>query len=228
MKLYQDDCLEVMRNIADKSVDCIITDPPYKITAGGRTTKRKINISKEETRNKTGLLFEIPKFNLWLKECYRVIKEDTHIYLMTNSKNLYEMLGESLKVGFELHEILVWDKQMAMPTQWYLKNVEYILFMRKGKAKPIKNLGTNVLIKLKGIRGNKIHPSEKPTELMKIFIENSSNENDIILDPFMGSGTTGVACQHLNRNFIGIELDETYFNIAKERIEKAHEEKELF
>ena len=68
---------------------------------------------------------------------------------------------------------------------------------------------------------NKNHPSEKPIKLMKILIKNSTNEQDKVLDPFMGSGTTGVACKELNRNFIGIELDEKYFNIAKERIEKA-------
>lgn len=68
------------------------------------------------------------------------------------------------------------------------------------------------------IIGKKKHPTEKPVELMKILIENSSNKNDIVIDPFMGVGTTGVACKKLNRNFIGIELDENYFNIAKERI----------
>ncbi len=68
---------------------------------------------------------------------------------------------------------------------------------------------------------NKEHPTEKPIELMKLYIENSSNENDTVLDPFMGSGSTGVACKNTNRNFIGIELDENYFNIAKKRIEEA-------
>ena len=74
---------------------------------------------------------------------------------------------------------------------------------------------------INNIIGNKQHPTEKPIELMKLYIENSSNQNDTVLDPFMGSGSTGVACKNINRNFIGIELDENYFNIAKKRIEEA-------
>ena len=74
---------------------------------------------------------------------------------------------------------------------------------------------------------NKIHEAEKPVELLKELIELSSNKNDVVLDCFMGSGTTGVACKELNRNFIGIELDETYFNIAKTRIEETTSERQL-
>ena len=151
------DCFKSHENLPDNSVDLVVTDPPYKITAGGRTTKRKINISKDEARNKSGLLFDIPKFSDWIPECYRLLKDNTHIYMMTNSKNLLEMLNTATDCGFVLHEILVWDKQMAMPTQWYLKNVEYVLFMRKGRAKPINNLGSKVLITIRGIMGNKIH-----------------------------------------------------------------------
>ena len=66
--------------------------------------------------------------------------------------------------------------------------------------------------------GNKLHPTQKPTDLLELFIKNSSDEKLVILDPFMGSGSTGVACQNTNRNFIGFELDEKYFNIAKERL----------
>ena len=78
-------------------------------------------------------------------------------------------------------------------------------------------MGTKALINVKGLR-NKTHPSEKPIELMKILIENSCNENDIVFDPFMGLGSTGIACKLSNRNFIGIEKDEKYFEIAQDRI----------
>ena len=93
--------------------------------------------------------------------------------------------------------------------------------MRKGKAKNINNMGTKNVLEINNILGGKkTHPTEKPVELNKIFINNSTNENDTVLDLFMGSGSSGVACKELNRNFIGIEIDEKYFNIAKERIEK--------
>ena len=86
--------------------------------------------------------------------------------------------------------------------------------LRKGKAKYINNLGTKNILKIPNIMGTKVHPTEKPVELMKILIENSSNENDIILDPFMGSGATGVACLES----VGCEIDKKYYEIAKHRI----------
>lgn len=108
--------------------------------------------------------------------------------------------------------------------QYYMSQFEYILFFRKGKGKKINNCGTSDILSVKNIKskdneGKNLHDTEKPVDLIKILIENSSNENEIVLDPFMGIGSTGVACKNLNRNFIGIEIDEKYFNIAKERIE---------
>ena len=101
-----------------------------------------------------------------------------------------------------------------------MKNIEFILMFRKGRAKYINNMGSFALINIKGIKGNKIHPSEKPIELMEHLILNSSNKGDIVLDCFMGSGSTGIACLNTNRKFIGIELDDNYFEIAKKRIEE--------
>lgn len=93
-----------------------------------------------------------------------------------------------------------------------------ILMLRKGNAKNINNMGTKNILDIKNIRGNKTHPTEKPVELNEIFIQNSSNKGEIILDPFMGTGSCGVACEKLGRNFIGIEIDKKYYEIAKERI----------
>ena len=100
-----------------------------------------------------------------------------------------------------------------------MKNCEYILFLRKGKAKWINNIGDSKTVhKFNNIIGNKYHPTEKPIDLLQFYITNSSSVDDIILDPFMGSGSTGVACKNLNRKFIGIEIDDTYYEIAKKRI----------
>lgn len=90
--------------------------------------------------------------------------------------------------------------------------------LRKGGAKNIHNKGTSNILKVPNIIGNKKHPSEKPAELLEIMINNSTNEGEVVLDMFMGSGSTGVAAKNLNRRFIGIELDLDYFAIAKERI----------
>lgn len=94
------------------------------------------------------------------------------------------------------------------------------MFLRKGNAKPINNLSSTQFLEYKNINGkDKIHPTQKPVELITELLLNSTNANDTVIDIFMGSGSTGVACKNTNRNFIGIEKDEKYFNIAKERIE---------
>ena len=100
-----------------------------------------------------------------------------------------------------------------------MKNCEYVLFLRKGKAKWIKDIGGSKTVhQFNNIIGNKAHPTEKPADLLKFYVENSSDGEDCMT---LGSGSCGLACVNTNRNFIGIELDEGYFNIAKERIESA-------
>ena len=101
-----------------------------------------------------------------------------------------------------------------------MSQFEYILFFRKGKGVKINNCGTSDILsipnkKKKDASGNNLHDTEKPVELMKILIENSSNKGQIVLDPFMGIGSTGIACIKADRKFIGIELDPRYFEIAK-------------
>ena len=100
-----------------------------------------------------------------------------------------------------------------------MKNCEFTLFLRKGSSKPIHNAGSKQVHHFDNIIGNKLHPVEKSVELMKFYISNSSDEGDIVFDPFMGSGSTGVAALELNRKFIGIEIDEKYYGISKNRIE---------
>lgn len=111
---------------------------------------------------------------------------------------------------------------------WYLQACEFILMLRKGKAKNINNLGTKTLLSVPNIHGTKFHPTEKPVSLMEILIDNSTKDNETVLDPFMGSGSTGIACINTKRKFIGIELDQNYFNIAKKRIEDRLKQQELF
>ena len=217
--LRQGDCLELMKYIPDESIDLLVTDPPYKIVQGGCTNKAVRLKGSNQEQLKKGTLFNNNsiKFNEWIPEVYRVLKNNSHCYIMSNDRNINELLNICEKVGFKLLNILVWGKSKHSPNRYYLKNCEFIVFLRKGKAKNINNMGTKQLLLIDNVE-NKNHPSEKPIKLMEILIKNSSNEHDKLLDPFMGSGSTGVACVNTNRNFIGIELDENYFNIAKERI----------
>ena len=108
--------------------------------------------------------------------------------------------------------------------QYYMSQFEYILFFRKGRGKKINKCGTADILeipnkKTKGEDGKNIHDTEKPVELMKVLIENSSNIDEVVFEPFMGVGSTIMACIELDRKYIGCEIDEKYYNIAKNRIE---------
>ena len=222
-KLYQGDCLEVMKNIEDGSVDLVVADPPYKTITGGKNNGKNAKRPKGVLNENNGLFeHQNIKISSWMPEIYRVLKEGSHCYIFTNSLNLQEMLNEATKAGFKLHNLLVWEKNNYTPSQYYMKNCEYVLFLRKGKSKWINNIGDSKTVhKFNNIIGGKLHPTEKPVDLLEYYLLNSSELNDIVFDPFMGSGSTGVACLNTNRDFIGIELDERYFNIAQNRIEEA-------
>ena len=235
--LYKGDCLEFMKNMPDESVDLVVTDCPYHIVQGGCSNntvtfkamggvlnkQREFeNVSKEFV--KTGKIFKHNEieFREWIPEIYRLLKQDSHCYIMINGRNLKDLQIECEKAGFKFLNLIVWDKGNQTPNRWYMNSVEFILFLRKGKAKKINNLGEKNILRVPNIqKGKKTHPTEKPIELMEILLENSSLPQGVVLDPFMGSGSTGVAAVNTGRNFIGIELDNQYFDIAKERIEGA-------
>ena len=221
-QLYQGDCLEIMKQIPEGKIDLLITDPPYKTITGGDSNGANSERPKGMLQGNRKLFkYQNIKISSWMPEIYRVLKEGSHCYIFTNSLNLQEMLNETTKVGFKLHNLLVWEKNNCTPSQYYMKNCEYVLFLRKGKAKWINNIGDSKTVhKFNNIIGNKLHPTEKPVNLIEYYLLNSSEPNDIVFDPFMGSGSTGEVTVKNNRNFIGIELDEKYFNIAKERLEK--------
>lgn len=217
--LWQGDCLERMKEIPDGSVDLVVTDPPYKIITGGNNNGANSVRPKGMLSGNQELMKSIPEFSAWLDECYRVLKDGTHAYFMVNFSNLEKLLAAVQASKFKIHNLLVWQKNNCTPSQYYMKNCEYVIFARKGRAKYINNIGDSKTVHFdKNISGKKTHPTEKPVSLMEMYIANSSNPYCIVLDPFMGSGTTGVAAKNLGRSFIGIELDEGYFKIAQERI----------
>ena len=220
MGLIKGDCLEKMKNIKNESIDMVFIDPPYKVISGGNKKGLSYKHKGSITEKNDGKIFEHNNIKIcdWMKEIYRVLKNDTHCYVMTNALNMYEMMTEAKKVGFKLHNILVWEKQNCPPNRWYMKNAEYTLFFRKGKAKAINSMGSKTIHKFINPQGNKLHPTEKPIDLIKFYIENSSNTNDTVLDCFMGSGSTAIACLSTGRNFIGVEHDDTYFGTCKDRV----------
>ena len=212
------DCLERMKEIPDGSVDLIVCDPPYKTISGGKPTKKgqpSGMLSKND-----GKIFTHNNLSEedWFPIIYEKLKDNSHCYIMTNTLNLERYLRLARETGFKLQNLIVWQKNNCPPNRWSMKNAKYALFLRKGKAKAINLKGSKTVHSLDTERGIKAHPTQKPVALMELYVANSSNEGDTVLDFAMGSGTTGVACRNLNRKFIGIEMDGNYFDIAKERI----------
>ena len=224
IKLYNEDCLKIMSKIQDNSIDLICTDVPYKITPKGGVSNMGGIYKKSNTMKGKIFNFNDIKPKEYLSEFYRILKEKTHCYIMINNLNLQEMLNEATKVGFHFVKCLIWDKQSKICGTYYMNQFEYICLFRKGGDRPINNCGTSDILsipikKLKDENGNNLHDTEKPIELMKILVENSTNEGETVIDPFMGIGSCGIASKMLNRNSIGCEIDPKYFEIAKNRIE---------
>lgn len=220
-QLYLGDALTLFKQIPDESIDCIITDPPYETISGGAQDNEYVNRPTGILAKNDGKIFNYNNIDIssWIKECYRVLKNSTHIYIMTNLFNLEHYMSEIKKAGFNIHNLLIWEKNNATPNRWYMKNCEYIIFARKGAAKPINDCGTKTVLQIKNVK-NRIHPTEKPLELLEIFIKNSSNPNDTILDPFGGSMSTALAAIKTGRKAISFELDDQYFILGKERLDQ--------
>ena len=225
MKLMNDDAIKTLKSLKSECIDLIITDPPYKVTARGNAGNSGGMMQKKLSMQ--GKIFEHNDVKPieYIPEFYRILKDGSHCYIMTNHVNLQEILNVATECGFKFIKSLIWNKGNKIMGQYYMSQFEYILFFRKGKGKKINKCGTADILnvpnkKTKGEDGKNLHDTEKPVELMKILVENSSQENEIVLDPFMGIGSTGMACKELRRHFLGIEIDEKYFNIAKERINK--------
>ena len=223
INLIHGDCLVAMKDIPDASIDLVCTDPPYKLTSRGGSGTMGGYWTNEQTRK--GKIFENNDIEIedYIHELYRVLKDKTHCYIMCNQVNLPHFLQVISESQFKYIKCLIWDKGNKICGRFYMNCFEYIIMLRKGGERPINDCGTPDILsipnkKTKGVDGKNIHDSEKPVALMQTLIQNSSNEGDIVLDLFMGSGTTGIAAIKCNRNFIGIELDEKYYQTSQQRI----------
>ena len=233
MQLKKGECVGILKKMPDKSVDMIFADPPYNLSGKNHITcknGRKVNCNK----GIWDMIEDIDKFNYdWIKECMRVLKEDGTIWISGTLHN-HPSVGFLLKkMGYWIINDIIWFKpngppqlqpnRLAPSTEliWLAsKNKKYYFDYKKAKelneGKQMRNLW---IITAK--RHITTHPTEKPEELLERVILLGSKEGEIILDPFMGSGTTGAVAKRLNRNFIGIEIDDEYFEIAKNRINKS-------
>ena len=221
-KIYLGDCYELIKEIPDKSIDLIYTDPPYEMSSGGgghsALSKRilKTNyVDIVEIRN--GIDYSI------LDEFCRVLKK-IYVYIWCSKDQILPYMKYFIDDKKCLFDVLFWGKTNPTPAtnNLYLNNVEYLLVFRENGtyyAKEYELKSKYYISPLNVVdKDDYDHPTIKPLELVKRHILNSSKENDIILDPFLGSGTTCVAAKELGRQYIGIEINEKYYNIAKDRL----------
>lgn len=228
-KTYCLDCVEGMRNLLNnygECIDLIIADPPYVVSK-----ESNFHTMRDRKNQRTGTHFgnwdiEFDN-NEWISFAYKVLKPGGSLIVFNDFKKATIIYDIAERCGFEYKDTLIWHKTNPMPRnrdRRYIPNVEMIQwYVKKGKwtfnRQNEKYEGCILSYPSESGGGFKrYHPTQKPVKLIEYLIRIHSNENDIILDPFMGSGTTGVASLNLNRNFIGFEINEEYVQIANERI----------
>lgn len=223
IKLIHGDCLEEMAKIPDKSIDLIVTDPPYELSLhGGAGCFKDRKLINDKHLDFISKGFD---YDQCFNEFIRICKIPNMLIFCSNnqvSKIMSFFEGKNPSAT-----LLVWQKTNPVPLCCgkHLSDVEFIVYVR-GKGATFNN-DTPFEYKKKvytsGIVPSKsrLHPTQKSVTHIEQYLKLHSKENDVVLDPFMGSGTTGIACVNTNRRFIGIELDENYFNIAKKRIDDA-------
>lgn len=234
-KIIQADCLEYLKSLPDRCVDCIVSDPPYGVNFKNDFYNDNADFVKIESKK-------------WLHALHRVLKEGSHCYLFTGTKSLNLWLTNIEESGFEFKNII---NVPAYCNGQYLKNnfyfrTEHILYISKGKARDFNkvdfiktsgawfndkrnikkqeytysypNFWNFIFANEKSNTKKLLHPNQKNVKLLEILIKLSSNENDIVLDCFAGSGSVAESCINTNRAFICCERDEVYVKIANKRI----------
>ncbi len=211
------DARDVLRTIPDGGVDLIVTDPPYPVISGGAGNPGDGSPSGIIASN-DGKITRHNDIDIseYAGELFRVLRDPGHCYVMVNMLNLWRFHAELTRVGFQVHNLLVWHKTNVTPNRWYMKNAEYVLFLRKGLAFPINDCGLKTVQTMRSVR-ERFHPTEKPIKLMQQWIEASSQPGETVLDPFMGAGSTAVAAHRVGRRFIGVEIDPEYYMAACRR-----------
>lgn len=221
-RLYLGDCRDILPTLP--KVDAVVTDPPY--SSGGFQESGKSSGSIGTRSGETIALDNLSTrgYMRLIREIFQSLRGTDEAYVFTDWK-MWQTTCDALEdSGFRVRNMLVWDKmQMGMGLPWRNQH-ELIAFGKKRPAKNITGKHGNVL----GVRrsGNEHHPTEKPVDLMATLMENSAAQ--MILDPFMGSGTTGVAAMKRGKEFIGCEIEPRFFDIACKRIEDAQRQGDMF
>jgi site-specific DNA-methyltransferase (adenine-specific) len=221
--LAQEDAVDWLRGQPDASVDLIITDPAYesleKHRAKGTTTRLK---HSKASSNDWFTIFPNVRFFDLLAEMYRVLKPNTHCYIFCDQETgffLHTAINDMAPdEQFKFKKALIWDKVTIGMGYTYRARHEWILYLEKGKRK-LNNLGIPDVITAPRVRGG--YPTQKPFEVCEVLISQSSQPGDLVVDPFCGSGSTGVAAMNINRNFAGSDTCAEAIEISRTRLIEA-------
>lgn len=239
--IYQEDCIAGMKKLPDNSVDLVITDPPYMISQAGKKISRK-SLSSKSWKRDMDIKLDFGKWDNfedeadffkftenWFSECARVLKPKGWIYIFFDKQKIgYFDLFLSKKYGIKGRTVFAWLKSNPVPSfrkvNW-LSASEFCWVGSKGDCKlknflQQKEMHNYMITPNKSSYGKTKHPTEKPELVIEKFVKTNSVEGDIVLDCFMGSGTTAVVCKRLNRNYIGYESNQEYYEIAIKRLEQ--------
>lgn len=221
------DAVDWLRTLPDDSIDLVITDPPYesleKHRRVGTTTRLK---NSKASSNKWFAIFPNERFPDLFTEIYRVLKKDRHFYLFCDAETMFVAKPLAEKAGFKFWKPLVWDKQKIGMGYHYRARYEFVLFFEKGKRK-LKDLSIPDVLSVPRVwRG---YPTEKPSDLSAIFVKQSSDVGEVVIDPFCGSGSVGVASVQFGRNFLGNDVSQDALTLAQTRLleHNAHQDNTL-
>lgn len=236
-KLFNADCRDVMLALDKCSVDMIYADPPYFLSGGGITCRsgKMTSVNKGLWDTKLDPI-KIHKYNVqWLSSCKRILADNGTIWVSGTRHNIYSVGFALQQLGFKLLNDITWEKANPPPNlscRYFTHSTETILWAAKShKSKHIFNYDQmksdnggkqmksvwHIGVPKKAEKSSGKHPTQKPLALLYRIICASTNNNDMILDPFCGSGTTTTAAIELQRKCIGIEIDKNYYNIAIKR-----------
>lgn len=234
--IHYGDCIEWLATLAPESADLVVTDPAYesleKHRAKGTTTRLKVS---DASSNAWFPIFGNERFPALFEQLYRVLKRGAHCYVLCDQETMFVVHDVAPKAGFAWHKFLVWDKVRPGMGYHYRATHEVICFLEKGKRKGIAKLGclndnaTADILRIKEVeeRGAilscervKGYPTEKPVPLLSELIRMSSSPNDLVIDPFAGSASTGVAAKLAGRFFAGCDVVQSAVENGRRRIDE--------
>lgn len=236
-KVTNIDCVEGLKSLPAGCVDLILTDPPYCVDYNKKSQKlSKIRKAKNhQIQRDATFKDELPDLNILSREFYRVLKENTHTYIFCGDSLIGPWQTAMVNAGFKEPQVLVWLKETTTFDMTYghkyQENKEFILFFQKGwrqlNGYAVERHKFRSVLEFKANSHNKYHSCEKPLDLLTFLIKASSQENDVVLDPFSGSGNHLIASKRLNRSYIGYEISPEYTQTIKKRLEQENQQQKL-